>query len=93
MALSALLDSSLSEIRTGVLEVPPPELKATVVGVGESYHQIARNLCMLIIRIVNENKAVAPTVPFKDVSTPVARERRFCPIFYYTTLLTLWGTK
>lgn len=32
---SALFDSSLSELRTGVLEeMPPPEVKATVVGVG-----------------------------------------------------------
>ena len=36
---SALFDSSLSELRTGVLEeMPPPEVKATVVGVGESYY-------------------------------------------------------
>ena len=35
----ALFDSSLSELRTGVLEeMPPPEVKATVVGVGESYY-------------------------------------------------------
>jgi AP-1 complex subunit gamma-1 len=34
---TALFDSSLSELRTGVLEeMPPPEVKATVVGVGES---------------------------------------------------------
>jgi len=40
-----LFDSSLSELRTGVLEeMPPSEVKkANVVGVGESYRQIARN--------------------------------------------------
>ena len=44
MALSALFDISFSELRTGVLEeMPPPEVKATVAGLGESYRQIARN--------------------------------------------------
>ena len=75
---SALFDGSLSELRTGVLEeMPPPKVNATVVGVGESYRQVARNLCTLIIRIVSKNKPVGPTVPVKDVSTPVAPERRF----------------
>ena len=78
MELSALFDCSLSKLCTGVLEeMPPPKVNATVVGVGESYHQIARNLCMLIIWIVDENKPVGPMVPVKDVSIPVARERRF----------------
>jgi len=76
--LSALFDSSLSELRTGVLEeMPPLKVKATVVGLGESYRQVARNVCILIIWIVNENKLVGSTVPVKDVSTPVAPEGRF----------------
>ena len=42
--LSALFNSSLSEPRTGVLEeMPPPEVKATVIGLGGSHRQIARN--------------------------------------------------
>ena len=72
----ALFDSALSELRTGVLEeMPPPEVKATVVGVGESYYQLTRNICMLIIRTVSENKPVGPTVPVKDVSTSEAPGR------------------
>ncbi len=70
MEFYALFDSSLSELRTGVVEeMPPPEVKATVVGVGESYYQLTRNICILIIRTVSENKPVGPTVPVKDVST------------------------
>ena len=35
----ALFDGSLSKLRTGVLEeMPPPEVKATAVGVGKSYY-------------------------------------------------------
>ena len=67
---SALFDSLLSELRTGILEeMPPPEVKATVVGVGEWYRHITRNFCTLTTWTVSENKPVGPTVPVKDVST------------------------
>ena len=56
-------------------EMPPPEVKATVVGVGESYDQLTENICMLIIWTVSENKPVGPTVPVKDVSTSEAHGR------------------
>lgn len=70
---SALFDSSLSELRTGVLEeMPPPEVKATVVGVGKWYCLVTREFCTLNIWTVSENKPVGPTVPVKDVSTSVA---------------------
>ena len=69
MEYHALFNSSSSELRTGVLEeMPPPEVKATVVGVGEWYYQLTRHICMLIIWTVSENKPVGPTVPVKDVS-------------------------
>jgi AP-1 complex subunit gamma-1 len=92
---SALFDSSLSELRTGVLEeMPPPEVKATVVGVGESYYQLIMNLFMLTIRTVSENKPVGPTVPVKDVSTSEAPgEGDVNPSPTRLPLLTLWGTK
>lgn len=92
---SALFDSSLSELRTGVLEeMPPPEVKATVVGVGELYYQPTRNLFMLTIRTVSENKPVGPTVPVKDVSTSeVPQKGNVNPPPTRLRLLTLWGTK
>lgn len=54
---------SLGEMRIGVLEqMPPPELKATVMGVGKIFR--ARNLLFhfsFILCLVSENKPVGST--------------------------------
>ena len=52
---------SLGEMRIGVLEqMPPPELKATVMGVGKIF-QNKEYLFSLILYLVSENKPVGST--------------------------------
>lgn len=52
---------ALGDVRVGVLErMPPPELKATVMGVGQSLHYYSRSR-VLILSTVSENKPVGST--------------------------------
>lgn len=68
---------NLGEVREGVLErMPPPELKATVMGVGKSYLVSRGNIAEF--QAVSENKPVGSTQS-KDVG---------CSIMGYFLLLT-----
>lgn len=53
---------SLGEIRSGVLErMPPPELKATVMGIGPSVRKYGCILVETNYWVVSENKPVGST--------------------------------
>lgn len=59
------LFSQRNDVETGVLErMPPPEIKATVLGTGE---RLSRSFTLLTM-IVSENKPVGSTRADKDVS-------------------------
>jgi AP-1 complex subunit gamma-1 len=58
---------SLGELRSGVLErMPPPELKATVTGIGEFFTEKSRTTILILLFTVSENKPVGSTQS-KDV--------------------------
>ena len=84
---------SLGDLRSGVLErMPPPELKATVTGVGESYSPCPDHLSD-VDGAVSENKPVGSTHG-KDVRYPYSRnmddqftQRSRCRISWETTRL------
>ena len=63
---------SLGELRVGVLErMPPPELKATVSGIGTSFVWHVYFDTKVFCRVVSENKPVGSTKTGKDVRNHV----------------------